>query len=142
MLFRQSLDTISQLHLLATLVLLLAGPNETNKIKNAKTKGVEVITTLDDLLRRLKKPEETRPRHETPAQSHSSSSRSADDISGTNINDVEVSREEENYNDIGEQDEVEPEHAEYCDDCLYYMDEPGNRDCFTEGCRGNVSGRP
>jgi len=145
--FSYSLDTISQLHLLATYTncntaLLLAGPTEKNRIEAANNKGVEVITALGDLLNRLKEPEETR--HETPAQSRSSNSRSADDISGTNTNDVEVkvSRDEENYDDIGEQDEVELERDGYCDDCLRYWDEPGNRDCYTQGCRGNLSGRP
>lgn len=126
--------------LVAGVFLLLAGPNERKRINAANTKEVEVITTWDDLLNRLMKPKETR--HETPAQSRSSNSRSADDISGTNINGVEVSREDENYDGIGEQDEVEPERVGYCDDCLRYWDEPGNRDCYTEGCRGNLSGRP
>eukprot|EP00574_Skeletonema_japonicum_P000064 CAMPEP_0201739502 /NCGR_PEP_ID=MMETSP0593-20130828/45815_1 /ASSEMBLY_ACC=CAM_ASM_000672 /TAXON_ID=267983 /ORGANISM="Skeletonema japonicum, Strain CCMP2506" /LENGTH=562 /DNA_ID=CAMNT_0048233775 /DNA_START=1489 /DNA_END=3178 /DNA_ORIENTATION=- len=126
--------------LVAGVFLLLAGPNERKRINAANTKEVEVITTWDDLLNRLEKPKETR--HETPAQSRSSNSRSADDISGTNINGVEVSREDENYDGIGEQDEVEPERVGYCDDCLRYWDEPGNRDCYTEGCRGNLSGRP
>lgn len=118
--------------------LLLAGPDEKNKIQAAHDKGLEVITTLADLQHRLKEQEETR--HETQAQSPSSNSRSADDISGANSNDVEVSRGEENYDydDIGEQDQVEDEPAGYCDDCLRFWDEPGNRDCYTLGCRACV----
>lgn len=110
------------------------------KIESANNRGVEVITTLGELLRRLMEPEETR--HETPTQSRNS--RSADDISGTNTNDAEVSRGEENYDDIGEQDEVEVEvkYAGYCDECIRCWDEPGNRDCYTQGCRASGIGRP
>ena len=120
---------------------LLAGASERKRIQEANKRNIEVFTTLEDLLTRLKEPEETRhePRN-LPAPSRNS--RSADDISGTNndADDVEVSREEGNNEDIGEQDEAEHEQDGYCETCIHNWDEPANHyGCFAEGCKGNKS---
>lgn len=145
-------------HELFFVVLLLAGPNETNKIDTANQKGVEVITNLNDFLIRLKKPEETNDAEDydqTPSSAATVDGRvdnqaqegpldvEDDDDDDRVDDDVEVSREEENYDDIGEQDEVDTEEqVGYCNDCVRCWDEPGNRDCYIEGCKGNWSGRP